>query len=122
MNTILYSSLGTGLITPFIILVVLAALLIAVLVAYEKAESLSGSNVSLSQYLFNQGSNQRTSTVANESISKRITANPGQWGSYEQRLVDQRTIEQRMIEQPMQESACGGHCAIMWKPNKNDIA
>ncbi len=116
MNTFLYSSLGTGLITPFIILVVLAALLIAVLVAYEKAESLSDNNVSLGQYLFNQGANQRTTTVANQSIntriSARITTNPGQWGTY----------EKAKLEQPMQESACGGHCAIMWKPNKSDIA
>jgi hypothetical protein len=125
VNIFLYSSLGTGLITPFIILVVLAALLIAVLVAYEKAESLSGSNVTLGQYLLNQGAHQRnnpitspiTSTVANQSISKRITTNPGQWGSYERRTLDKKTIEQ-----PMQESACGGCCAIMWKPNQNDIA
>jgi hypothetical protein len=121
VNIFLYSSLGTGLITPFIILTVLAALLIAVLVAYEKAESLSGSNVTLGQYLFNQGAHQRTnlitSTVVNQSISKRITTNPGQWGSYEKRM-----IEQRKIEQPMQESACGGCCAITWKPNQKDIA
>jgi divalent metal cation (Fe/Co/Zn/Cd) transporter len=91
VNIFLYSSLGTGLITPFIILTVLAALLIAVLVAYEKAESLSGNNVTLGQYLFNQETHQRTnpiassttSTEANQSISKRITTNPGQWGSYE---------------------------------------
>ncbi|MBP6746007.1 hypothetical protein KA344_12300 [bacterium] len=120
MNIFLYSSLGTGLITPFIILTVLAALLIAVLVAYEKAESLSGNNVTLGQYLFNQETHQRTnpiassttSTEANQSISKRITTNPGQWGSYEKRKLDQ----------PMQESACGGCCAIMWKPNNTDIA
>jgi hypothetical protein len=112
MNTFLYSSLGTGLITPFIILVVLAALLIAVLVAYEKAESLSDSNVSLGQYLFNQEATQRTTALANQSINSRITKNPGQWGTYEKAAV----------EQPMQESACGGCCAIMWKPNQNDIA
>lgn len=126
MNIFLYSSLGTGLITPFIILTVLAALLIAVLVAYEKAESLSGSNVTLGQYLFNQGAHQRTnlitSTVLNQSISKRITTNPGQWGSYEKSMIEQRMIEQRKIEQPMQESACGGCCAITWKPNQKDIA
>lgn len=116
MNTFLYSSLGTGLITPFIILVVLAALLIAVLVAYEKAESLSDSNVSLGQYLFNQGANQGTTAVSNQSISTkisaRITTNPGQWGTYEKATT----------ELPLQESACGGHCTIAWKPNKGDIA
>lgn len=117
MNIFLYSSLGTGLITPLIILVVLATLLIGVLVVYEKAESPSGSNLSLFQYLFNQESSPKTSAIVNQKISERIQTNPGQWGSYEKRKLDQR-----MKEQPMQESACGGCCAIMWKPNQNDIA
>ena len=108
MNIFLYSSLGTGLLTPLIILVVLAALLIAVLVAHEKADSFSGSNIRFGRSIFNQGINQG----ANQMISQRIKTNPGQWGSYERRTSDE----------PMQESACGGCCAIMWKPNKNDIA
>ncbi len=108
MNIFLYSSLGTGLITPLIILVVLAALLIAVLLAAEKAESAIGTNVHIGQFLFNQ----ETSQISSQGVSQKINANPGQWGSYEKRVIDQ----------PPQESACGGHCAIMWKPNKNDIA
>ncbi len=108
MNIFLYSSLGTGLLTPMLILVVLAALLIAVLVVHEKADSFSGSNLHFGQSIFGP----RSIRDSNQLISQRINANPGQWGSYEKRLT----------EQPMQESACGGCCTIMWKPNKSDIA
>ncbi|MBA4077550.1 MAG: hypothetical protein C0508_21160 [Cyanobacteria bacterium PR.023] len=112
MNIFLYSSLGTGLLTPMLILVVLAALLIAVLVVHEKADSFSGSNLHFGQSIFGSNSNLDSNQLISQRISQRINANPGQWGSYEKRLT----------EQPMQESACGGCCTIMWKPNKSDIA